>query len=72
MGYRISTPINIMLFESKEVPLKLRFISLMRKFLTKSLARKFNPVIESLEIIKAASASKKARISLLRSFPIFK
>jgi len=74
VGYRISTPINVMLFKSKEIPLKLRFISLMRKFFTKSLekTRKFNPVIESLETIKNASSSRKARIYLLRSFPIFK
>jgi len=68
MGYQISTPINVMLFESKEVPLKLRFISLMRKFFTKNLAR--NPVIENLEMLKVTSFSRKARINLLRSFPI--
>jgi len=72
MGYRISMPINVILFESKEIPLKLRFTSLMRKFLTKSLAREFNPVIESLDILKVTSSGRKARINLLRSFPIFK
>jgi len=55
MDYRISTPINVMLYESKEIPLKLRFISCMRKFLTKSLARKFSPVTDSLESMKNAS-----------------
>jgi len=72
MGYRISTPINVMLYESKEIPLKLRFILCMRKFLTKSLARKFNPVIDSLESMKNASYNRKKLIYLLRSFPIFK
>jgi len=76
MDCRIFTPINvkisIKIFESKEVPLKLRFTFLMRKFLTKSLARKLNPVIESLEMIKVTFTGRKARINLLRSFPIFK
>jgi len=62
----------LLLFESREVPLKLRFTSLMRKFLTKSLAKEFNPVIESLNILKVASSGRKTRINLLRSFPIFK
>jgi len=37
MDYHISTPINIMLFGAKEVPLKLRLTLLICKFLTKSL-----------------------------------
>jgi len=44
----------------------------MLKFLTKSLAREFNPVIEKLEMIKIASARRISYINLLRSFPIFK
>jgi len=72
MGYRVSTPINVILYESKEVPFKLRFASLMRKFLTKSLARKFNPVIASLESMKNASCNRKMRIYLTRVFRIFK
>jgi len=32
MGYRMFTPINVMLFEAKEVPLKLRFSLLIRNF----------------------------------------
>jgi len=44
----------------------------MRKFLTKSLARKFNPVIESMEKIKTSANNRKLRIRFLRSFPIFK
>jgi len=54
IGYRISTPINVMLFESREVPLKLRFTLFTRKFLTESFARDFNLVIESLDAMKVA------------------
>jgi len=72
MGYRISTPINVMLYEAKEIPLKLRFISCMCKFLTKSLARKFNPVIDSPESMKNIPCNRKMRIYLIQSFPIFR
>jgi len=68
----MSTLINVMLFEVREIPLKIKFVTYMRKFITKSLARKFNPVIESLESLKITSTKRKARISLLRSLPIFK
>jgi len=44
----------------------------MRKFVIKSFARDCNPVIEKLDMLKLASSCKKARIKLLRSFPIFK
>jgi len=72
MGFRISTPINVMLFESREVPLKLRFTLLMRKFIIESFARDCNSVIEKLDLLKFASSSKNVRIKLLHSFPIFK
>jgi len=61
-----------MLSESRETPLKIRFVFLMRKFIIKSLARKFNPVTESLELLKISSLNKLTRINLLRSLPIFK
>jgi len=44
----------------------------MRKFLTKSLARKFNPVIDSLESMKNTPCNRKKRIYLIQSFPIFR
>jgi len=72
MGYRISTPLNVMLYETKEVPLKLRFNLLTRKFLIKCLARKFNPVIESLDALRLAARHRSTRIHLLCSFPIFR
>jgi len=72
LGYRISTPINVMLFESREISLKIRFVFLMHKYIIKSLARKLNPVIESLERLKISSLNKSTRIKLLRSLPILK
>jgi len=61
-----------MLYEAKEVPLKLRFSFLTRKFLIKSLTREFNPVIESLDALRLAAIHRCTRIHLLRSFPIFR
>jgi len=72
MGYRLSTPINVMLFESREVPLKLRFNLLIRKFLIKCFSRDFNPVTESLYSLKLAALGNSRRINLLISFPILK
>jgi len=72
MGYRISTPINVMLFEAREVPLKLRIALITRKFLTKSLSRDFNPVIESLNSLRLSALGNASRIKLLNSLPIFK
>jgi len=61
-----------MLFEVKEVPLKLRFSLLTCKFLIKSLAREFNPVIESLDLLRLAAIHRNIRIHFLRSFLIFR
>jgi len=70
MDYCMSTLINVMLFEAKKVPL--RFILLICKFLIKSLAKEFNPVIESLDNLRLMATHRKTCISLLRSFLIFK
>jgi len=72
MGYRLSTPINVMLFEARKVPLKLRFNLLTRKYLIKCFSRDFNPVTESLYFLKLAALGNARRINLLISFPILK
>jgi len=71
MGYRISTPINVMLFEAREVPLKLRITLITRKFLTKSFSRDFNSVIESLNSLRLSALGNALRTKLLISFPIY-
>jgi len=58
-----------MLYEAKEVPLKLRFSFLTCKFIIKSLARKFKPVIESLDALRLAAIHRSTRIHLLAFFP---
>jgi len=72
MRYRISTSINIILYEAREIPFKFRFNYLSKKFLIKCFSRKLNPVISCLDALKSAAMSRTNRITLLRSFPIFK
>jgi len=70
----MSTPINVMLSEAKEVPLKLRFNYLIHKFLIKNFARSFDPVTYSLDSLKLVLLSSHwtNRVRLLRAFPLFK
>jgi len=74
MGYRMSTPINVMLFKVKEVPLKIRFNYLTHKFLVKCFARLFNPVICRLDLLRTSLLSTHwiSRVRLLRAFPLFR
>jgi len=65
-----STSCSIRLERSR---LGLGFGYLTNKFLIKNLARKFNPVICSLDSLKTAATFRAERIHLLlRSFPIFR
>jgi len=73
MGYRMSTPINVMLFEAKEVPLKIRFNCLTHKFLVKCFARLFNPVIRRLYLLRLSLVTHWiTRVRLLHTFPLFR
>jgi len=74
MGYRMSTPINVMLFEAKEVPLRLRFNYLTHKFLVKCFARLFNPVICRFDFLRTSLLFTHwiNRVRLLRDFPLFR
>jgi len=51
---------------------QLRFNFLTRKFLIKSFAKKFNPVIKSLDSLKMAAVHRAAHIRLFRSLLIFR
>lgn len=51
LGYRISTPINTILSESKEPPLHLRFWLCARRYLIKQLALNLNPVLDSYYVL---------------------
>ncbi|KYQ49824.1 hypothetical protein ALC60_11100, partial [Trachymyrmex zeteki] len=49
LGYRQSTPINVMLCEARELPLKLRFDLLSKKFTVKCMSKKKYPVMKSIK-----------------------
>ncbi|XP_018313421.1 uncharacterized protein [Mycetomoellerius zeteki] len=72
MGYRISTPINIILAEAKEAPLRNRFKLLLSRFLLKSFLKSGNPMINSLRYLEDISCNRRKRINAIRCIPIFK
>ncbi|XP_018360563.1 PREDICTED: uncharacterized protein LOC108759566 [Trachymyrmex cornetzi] len=55
MGYRQSTPINVILCETKELPLKLRFDLLSANFVLKCMSKINLPVMHSLERLENAA-----------------
>ncbi|XP_011883761.1 PREDICTED: RNA-directed DNA polymerase from mobile element jockey-like [Vollenhovia emeryi] len=68
LGYRISTPINVMLDEAKEPPLLCRLNFLNSRFIYKNLARSENAVIQSLQGVASVSSFAK-RVWLLERLP---
>ncbi|TGZ53772.1 Gag-Pol polyprotein, partial [Temnothorax longispinosus] len=73
MGYRMSTPINVILDETKEPPLSYRFTYLIHNYLVKGLSCSFNPVIESLKNIQfSTNYSAIKRNKACRLIPLFR
>ncbi|XP_018407393.1 PREDICTED: uncharacterized protein LOC108783345, partial [Cyphomyrmex costatus] len=78
MGYRLSTPINVMLCEAREYPLRLRFNLLSERFVIKCMSKRNHPVISSIESLEyglstpAQKAQALAKSSSLRCFIINK
>ncbi|XP_071649693.1 uncharacterized protein [Temnothorax longispinosus] len=72
MGYRVSTPINVILDEAKEPPLIQRFSYLIHNYLVKSFACRFNPVIDSLENVQFGTIGNTKRSKACRAIPIFR
>ncbi|RLU22509.1 hypothetical protein DMN91_004787 [Ooceraea biroi] len=66
-GYRMSTPINVMLAEAKEMPLYLRFRLLIQKYLTKNASLKFNPVIDSFWDLQDSLIDSQSVLDILSS-----
>lgn len=59
LGFRCSTPINVILEEAKEPPLNFRFSYTTSKYLIKQLSLKFNPVIHSYNLLQESLTSVK-------------
>ncbi|KYN29799.1 hypothetical protein ALC57_00750, partial [Trachymyrmex cornetzi] len=72
LGYRQSTPINVMLCEARELPLKLRFGLLNERFILKCMSKKNHPVIDSLERVERIPLTANQRGFILRKSPSLK
>lgn len=72
MGYRISTPINVMLDESKESPLNLRLKFLTSKYLFKNFSSCDNPVLKSLHSICSNLKNLNQKCKTINMIPCLK
>ncbi|XP_018406282.1 PREDICTED: uncharacterized protein LOC108771265, partial [Cyphomyrmex costatus] len=71
LGYRISTPINVLLYEAKECPLKYRFNFLTASFLFKCWSGSNNLVKEGIKDMECAADSVVKKIKMIKSSPSF-
>ncbi|KAG5329018.1 NOB1 protein, partial [Acromyrmex heyeri] len=72
LGYRLSTPINVIMAEAKETPLNIRFGYMTSKFIYKAFSRKNSPVLHSFESLKQAAYSHSRKQRALATVPAFK
>jgi len=74
LGLRQSTPINILLTESCEPPLELRFALLSSRYVYKCFSRSSSLIARSFRQLEITSAysSRPQRIQLLRNIPTFR
>ncbi|XP_018378524.1 PREDICTED: uncharacterized protein LOC108771118 [Trachymyrmex cornetzi] len=72
MGYRISTPINVMLAEAKEISFDIRLNLNTSRFIYKAMASRFSLVYRSLEEMEIAVTRKNCRIDAISKSRLFK
>ncbi|XP_018369889.1 PREDICTED: uncharacterized protein LOC108765599 [Trachymyrmex cornetzi] len=72
MGYRISTPINVMLAEAKEISFDIRLNLTTSRFIYKAMASRFSLVYRSLEEMELAITSRNCRIDAISKSRLFK
>ena len=72
LDYRLSTPINVMLAEACEPPLRIRFNYLASRYLFKNFSKRGSLPINSLEQLETVSITSRSRITACQSIPIFK
>ncbi|XP_011049768.1 PREDICTED: uncharacterized protein LOC105143270 [Acromyrmex echinatior] len=70
-GFRLSTPISVIMAEAKETPLNIRFGYMTSKFIYKAFSRKNSPVLYSFESLEQAAYSPSRRQRAL-AVPAFK
>lgn len=71
LGYRNSTPINILLHEAKEFPILIRFKYINLKYIYKSFSINNNPVVNSINKINFNSNSRIKIIKAHKNIPLF-
>ncbi|XP_018396228.1 PREDICTED: uncharacterized protein LOC108774588 [Cyphomyrmex costatus] len=69
MGYRLSTPINVMLCEAREYPLRLRFNLLSERFVIKCMSKRNHPVINSIESLEYSLSTPAQKAQVLAKSP---
>ncbi|CAG5079473.1 Similar to X-element\ORF2: Probable RNA-directed DNA polymerase from transposon X-element (Drosophila melanogaster) [Cotesia congregata] len=69
MGLRISTPINSMMAEGGEIPLKIRLKDLSDRYTLKSLSTTNNPVINTLRTLDECLTQNKSKQYIYKRFP---
>ena len=72
LGYRLSTPISVIMAEAKETPLNIKFGYMISKFIYKAFSRKNSPVLHSFESLEQAAYSPSRRQRTLATVPAFK
>ncbi|XP_018361616.1 PREDICTED: uncharacterized protein LOC108760275 [Trachymyrmex cornetzi] len=72
MGYRISTPINILLAEVKECELSIRFNLTASKTIYKCMANKFSIVYNSLEEMELTAVRRNSKVKAIKESRLFK
>jgi len=72
LGLRQSTPINVLLCEAREPPLKTRFYYLTSKYVMKCLARNSNLVTRSIRRLSIRAQTQMEKIYLIKNVPVFK
>ncbi|KYN21646.1 hypothetical protein ALC57_05978 [Trachymyrmex cornetzi] len=72
MGYRQSTPINVILHEARELPLKLRFAALSERLVLKATSINNGLVLRSLTSMEASLCTPEEKYEAIRRSPSFK
>ncbi|XP_018309354.1 RNA-directed DNA polymerase from mobile element jockey-like [Mycetomoellerius zeteki] len=72
LGYRQSTPINVILFEAREPPLRLRFAHMSKRYTLKSINRRGSVVVRSLCSLELAAVTTREKSYALSASPSFR
>ncbi|KYN16341.1 Ribonuclease H1 [Trachymyrmex cornetzi] len=72
LGYRKSTPINVLMAEAKETPLNLKFDLMSSRFIFRTMSKMNFTTLQSFKYVENISYSPTRRSQALNSIPILK